>query len=51
MDNLEILEFNGEGYMPQIEFNSWRVAIVNYCDRIDEKNLCKVENTLKQYSP
>lgn len=44
---LEIKEFNGEGYMPLIAYNGWRVAVVNFCAELLEENLCKIERHLK----
>lgn len=44
---MDIQYFSGEGYMPLISFEGWRVAVVNYCDRLSEKNFCKVERHLK----
>jgi len=31
---LEIREFTGPGYLPVIDFSTWRVAILNYIDEI-----------------
>lgn len=47
MEKIEIYAFDGEGYMPLIEYNSWRVAVANYCDRLHEENLCKMERHLE----
>lgn len=44
---IETLEYSGEGYMPLIEYEGWRVAIANFCDRLLEKNLCKMERHLE----
>lgn len=43
---IEIKEFNGEGYEPLISFRGWRVAIVNYCDKLREDKLFKRERHL-----
>jgi len=40
---LEIREFNGIGYQPLINFNSWRVAIMNYIDEIQPERIKTVE--------
>ena len=44
---IEVKEFNGEGYAPLISYNGWRVAIANFCERLRENNICKVERHLK----
>ena len=44
MDNmLEIKEYNDEGYSKVISFESWRVAILNYAERFDERYINKLE--------
>ena len=35
MADLEIFEYNGEGYNPTMNFESWRVAIANFGDHFD----------------
>ena len=40
---IEIKEFNGEGYAPLLSYNGWRVAVANFCERLREENICKVE--------
>ena len=34
------------GYSPLISFNGWRVAVANFCERLKEENLCRVERHL-----
>jgi hypothetical protein len=31
---LEVSQYAGEGYMPLIDFNTWRVAVLNYIDEL-----------------
>ena len=31
---LEVSQYAGEGYKPLIDFNSWRVAVLNYIDEL-----------------
>lgn len=38
MEQLEILDYNGEGYSPVTHFDAWRVAILNYAERFDENS-------------
>jgi len=45
-DQLEILEYNGEGYAPVMHFDAWRVAILNYADRFDERSPLRLERHL-----
>ncbi|MBQ9131922.1 MAG: cupin domain-containing protein [Clostridia bacterium] len=44
---IEVKKFSGEGYFPLISYNGWRVAIANFCERLREENLCKVERHTK----
>ena len=38
-NNLEISSFNGEGYLPLIDFESWRVAELRYCEELEADKL------------
>lgn len=40
---LEIFEHNGADYDPTMHFGTWRVALLNYAERFDEKNFNMVE--------
>jgi hypothetical protein len=40
---LEIKEYIGEGYSPVIDYESWRVAILNYCDELLPENITKMQ--------
>jgi len=31
---LEVSQYTGEGYLPLVDFNSWRVAVLNYIDEL-----------------
>ena len=42
-NNIEIKEYNNEGYSKVISFESWRVAILNYAERFDERFIEKLE--------
>lgn len=44
---MEIKDFCGEGYQPLVAYNGWRVAMVNYCERLREENIVRVERHLK----
>lgn len=44
---MDIIENDAEGYSPLISFNGWRVAVANYCERLKEENICRVERHLK----
>jgi len=47
MENgIEILEYTGDGYSKVMSYGAWRVAIINYAERFDEKNLTKLERHL-----
>ena len=36
---LEVREFTGPGYQPVIDFDTWRVAILNYLDEIHPERI------------
>lgn len=36
---LDIIKYDGEGYMPLIDFESWRVAELRYIDELEVDNL------------
>lgn len=40
---LEVKEYVGEGYMPMIDYESWRVAILKYCDELLPENITKMQ--------
>lgn len=43
---LEILEYNGEGYSPVMHFGEWRVALLNYAERFDPSCPIRLERHL-----
>ena len=46
MENLEIFEYDGEGYNPTMNFESWRVAIANFGEHFDEERYNYLERHL-----
>lgn len=40
---LEIKQYEGEGYMPLIDFQSWRVAVLKYCEELEPQNIYKFQ--------
>jgi hypothetical protein len=42
-DLLEIMEYTKEGYSPVIDFGTWRVAILNYCEELEPQNIHKFQ--------
>lgn len=43
-DSLQVSSFNGEGYLPLIDFQSWRVAELRYIDELEPD---KIDNMQK----
>ena len=37
--DIEIKEYTAEGYSPVIDYESWRVAVLNYIDELEVPNL------------
>jgi ureidoglycolate hydrolase len=44
---LDIQTYTAEGYKPLIDFNSWRVAYLNYIDELDPQNISFLEKHLE----
>lgn len=40
---LEVSKYDGEGYLPMIRFEEWRVAVLRYCDELLPQNICKFQ--------
>ncbi|MFP4016283.1 MAG: cupin domain-containing protein [Halanaerobiales bacterium] len=40
---LEIKEYYGEGYKPVIDYDKWRVAILNYCEELLPENISNMQ--------
>lgn len=44
---VEITEYTGEGYKPVIDFESWRVAILNYIDELERPNISNMQKHME----
>ena len=40
---IEIKEYKGDGYKPLIDFETWRVAVLKYCDELLPENITKFQ--------
>jgi len=40
---LDILEYDGEGYQPLVDFGTWRVAFLRFIDEIIPENIHRLE--------
>jgi hypothetical protein len=40
---LEVREYTGEGYLPVIDYGTWRVAILNYIDELLPENISHMQ--------
>jgi hypothetical protein len=40
---LEVSQYSGEGYQPLIDFNTWRVAVLNYIDELLPERLATMQ--------
>lgn len=36
---IDVTAYTGEGYQPLIDFKSWRVAMLRYCEELEVQNL------------
>ena len=40
MEGIEIVDFQPEGYKPLVDYESWRVAVLKFCDDLlDQKGV------------
>ena len=44
---LETYSYTAEGYRPLVEFNSWRVAYLNYIHELDPAKITRVEKHIE----
>ena len=40
---IDIMDYTGEGYHPMIDYGSWRVAVLRYCEELEIQNLFKMQ--------
>lgn len=45
-DGIEIFDYEGEGFSRVMSYDAWRVAMINWSERFEEKNLDKLERHL-----
>ena len=46
-EHIEITSYEGEGYRPVIDYQTWRVAILNYCEELEVPNLRTMQKHMK----
>ncbi|MBQ7363256.1 MAG: hypothetical protein IJW48_02270 [Clostridia bacterium] len=46
MDGIEVFEHGGEGYLPAMSYDGWRVAFANYAERFDKEKFTYLERHL-----
>lgn len=44
-EHIEVSSYQGEGYLPMIDYMEWRVAILNYCLELEIPNI----NTMQKH--
>ncbi len=40
---IDVTSYKGEGYLPMIDFEAWRVAILRYCEELEVQNLTTMQ--------
>ncbi len=40
---IDVTSYQGEGYLPMIVFEAWRVAILRYCEELEVQNLTTMQ--------
>lgn len=44
---ITVSQFDGEGYLPIVDFESWRVAELRYCEELEIQNLKTMQKHLE----
>ena len=44
---LEVTEYTGDGYKPVIDYASWRVAILRYCEELERPNITSMQKHME----
>jgi hypothetical protein len=42
-EHIEVTSYQGEGYLPMVDFETWRVAILRYIDELEIQNLSTMQ--------
>ncbi len=40
---IDVTSYQGEGYLPMVDFETWRVAILRYCEELEIQNLATMQ--------
>lgn len=40
---MQVAEYTGEGYLPLVDYEDWRVAILRYIDELEPQNLATMQ--------
>lgn len=40
---IDVSSYQGEGYLPMIDFGGWRVAFLRYCEELEIQNLATMQ--------
>lgn len=40
---IDVTSYQGEGYLPMVDFGAWRVAILRYCEELEIQNLATMQ--------
>jgi ureidoglycolate hydrolase len=40
---IDVTSYQGEGYLPMVDFETWRVAILRYCEELEVQNLTNMQ--------
>ena len=46
MEGIEIIDFQPEGYKPLVDYESWRVAVLKFCDDLLIENVKTMQKHL-----
>lgn len=44
---LEIKEYTGDGYKPVIDYETWRVAVLRYCEELERPNITSMQKHME----
>lgn len=42
-EHVDVIQYDGEGYMPLVDYQSWRCAVLRYCEELELQNLDEMQ--------
>lgn len=42
-EHIDVVSYDGEGYKPLVDYESWRCAVLRYCEELEVQNIDNIE--------